>query len=279
MWISTSTRYGDNILTPSENMSWWTGTTVKTSYSRQIVKIVTVKDALQFYFERPPDPPPGPFSMSVSRAYKIPGSGYILCGRVDQGIIKEGDQIGIYLGLDHSIYKPSKAIVYHIESFRNNTDQATTGDLVGLCLRNSSVSLNFAIANSSRMVISQQYFYDSTFQLKQNFFPVKRFTALVDIHYHTKIKRGFSAIGYCRTQKSMMKVVDIVWKMNKSDTKQEKIPNPEFVKFGELASIVFEPNKCIILDKFKSNPVLGRVLIFNTQLLIMVCRVDEIVSY
>jgi elongation factor Tu len=70
------------------------------------------------------------FLMSIEDVFSITGRGTVVTGRVDQGIIKVGDEVEIV-----GIRPTTKTIVTGIEMFRKLLDQGQAGDNVGCLLR------------------------------------------------------------------------------------------------------------------------------------------------
>jgi elongation factor Tu len=68
--------------------------------------------------------------MPVEDVFSITGRGTVGTGRVERGIIKQGDEVEI-LG----IRETRKTVVTGVEMFRKLLDQAQAGDNVGLLLR------------------------------------------------------------------------------------------------------------------------------------------------
>jgi elongation factor Tu len=70
------------------------------------------------------------FLMSIEDVFSITGRGTVVTGRVDQGIVKVGDEVEIV-----GIKPTTKTIVTGIEMFRKLLDQGQAGDNVGCLLR------------------------------------------------------------------------------------------------------------------------------------------------
>lgn len=71
-----------------------------------------------------------PFLMSVEDVFSIPGRGTVATGRIDQGIVKVGEEVEI-VGLRDS----QKTVVTGVEMFKKSLDQGQAGDNAGLLLR------------------------------------------------------------------------------------------------------------------------------------------------
>jgi elongation factor Tu len=72
-----------------------------------------------------------PFLMPIEDVFTITGRGTVVTGRVEQGMLKVGEEIEI-VGIEE---KTSKTIVTGIEMFRKMLDEAQAGDNAGILLR------------------------------------------------------------------------------------------------------------------------------------------------
>ncbi|TKY62484.1 Elongation factor Tu [Spatholobus suberectus] len=73
-----------------------------------------------------------PFLMPIEDVFSIQGRGTVATGRVEQGVIKVGDEVEV-LGLMQG--GPLKTTVTGVEMFKKILDQGQAGDNVGLLLR------------------------------------------------------------------------------------------------------------------------------------------------
>jgi elongation factor Tu len=72
-----------------------------------------------------------PFLMPIEDVFTITGRGTVVTGRVEQGVLKVGEEIEI-VGIEE---KTSKTVVTGIEMFRKMLDEAQAGDNAGILLR------------------------------------------------------------------------------------------------------------------------------------------------
>ncbi|HEY8191334.1 MAG TPA: elongation factor Tu [Alphaproteobacteria bacterium] len=79
---------------------------------------------------QPARPKDRPFLMPVEDVFSISGRGTVVTGRVEQGIIKVGEEIEIV-----GIRPTQKTIVTGVEMFRKLLDQGEAGDNIGALLR------------------------------------------------------------------------------------------------------------------------------------------------
>jgi elongation factor Tu len=71
-----------------------------------------------------------PFLMPIEDVFSITGRGTVVTGRVEQGIVKTGDEVEIV-----GIRPTSKTVVTGVEMFRKLLDQGQAGDNIGCLLR------------------------------------------------------------------------------------------------------------------------------------------------
>jgi elongation factor Tu len=71
-----------------------------------------------------------PFQMPIEDVFSISGRGTVVTGRVEQGIVKTGDEVEIV-----GIKPTSKTVVTGVEMFRKLLDEGRAGDNIGCLLR------------------------------------------------------------------------------------------------------------------------------------------------
>jgi elongation factor Tu len=93
-------------------------------------KIMELMDAVDSYIPEPVRSNDKPFLMSIEDVMSITGRGTVVTGKVEQGIVKVGDEVEI-VGLRDT----TKTVVTGIEMFRKLLDQGQAGDNLGALLR------------------------------------------------------------------------------------------------------------------------------------------------
>src|SRR6202795_2572740 len=92
--------------------------------------IMKLADALDSYIPTPERAIEGAFLMPVEDVFSISGRGTVVTGRVERGIVKVGEELGI-VGLKPTL----KTVCTGVEMFRKLLDQGQAGDNVGVLLR------------------------------------------------------------------------------------------------------------------------------------------------
>jgi elongation factor Tu len=93
-------------------------------------KILELMAAVDEYIPTPERPLDKPFLMPVEDVFSISGRGTVVTGRVEQGIIKVGEEIEI-VGIRPTV----KTTCTGVEMFRKLLDQGQAGDNIGALLR------------------------------------------------------------------------------------------------------------------------------------------------
>ncbi|MHB8490766.1 MAG: elongation factor Tu [Solirubrobacteraceae bacterium] len=93
-------------------------------------KILELADALDTYIPEPVRELDKPFLMPVEDVFSITGRGTVATGRVEQGIVKTGEEIEIV-----GVHATQKTVVTGVEMFRKILDEGRAGDNVGCLLR------------------------------------------------------------------------------------------------------------------------------------------------
>jgi elongation factor Tu len=92
--------------------------------------ILKLMEAVDAYIPQPERPKDRPFLMPIEDVFSISGRGTVVTGRIEQGIVKVGEEIEIV-----GIRPTTKTIVTGVEMFRKLLDQGEAGDNVGALLR------------------------------------------------------------------------------------------------------------------------------------------------
>lgn len=104
---------------------------IKKGENPWVDKIFALMETVDEYVELPPRDDSKPFLLAVESAFAIPGRGSVAGGRVEQGVLKKGDEVEI-LGRGK---KPIKSTVTGIKMFNTDLTEAPVGYTVGLLCR------------------------------------------------------------------------------------------------------------------------------------------------
>merc|ERR1711861_26353 len=226
---------------------WWSGCDVIVGASEKI-HIDTLYDALDKMCRVPERPTTAPMRMPISGIYKIKGVGDVLAGRVEQGVVKPGEEV-IFLPT-HTASNPCVGKVFTVEMHHTRVDFANPGDNVGL---------NIKGLDKNNMPLGQTREFNAQIQV-------------LDIP--NEIKTGYSPIGFVRCGRSACRISKIVWKMGK-ETGGKKMEDPHSLKSNEMAECSFQPQQPLVCDSFKNCEGLSRVAFMDGNGVVMLGKITS----
>jgi elongation factor 1-alpha len=251
---------GDNLLKKSDKMAWWEGQTVQIGEKgTETLKINTLQDALNDMVRMPERKNDAPMRMPVSGVYKIKGVGDVITGRVEQGVVKPGEEV-VFLPT-HTAANACAGKVFTCEMHHKRCDDAKAGDNVGLNVKGLNKD------NMPRTGDVMVYKKDGTLR------EAGTFTAQVQILDHPgELKVGYTPVCFVRTGRSAVRMKQLVWKMGK-ETGGKKAEEPHCLKANEMAEVVFAPQQPLVVDSFKNCEGLSRVAIMEGNGVVMLGKV------
>ncbi len=92
--------------------------------------VMELMNAVDEYVPQPERPKDQPFLMPIEDVFSISGRGTVVTGRIERGVVKVGDNVGIV-----GIRETTKTVCTGVEMFRKLLDQGEAGDNVGVLLR------------------------------------------------------------------------------------------------------------------------------------------------
>ncbi|KAJ9438495.1 Elongation factor 1-alpha [Diplonema papillatum] len=249
---------GDNLLKKSEKMAWWKGADIIVGKDEKL-HVETLLDALNNMVRLPERKNDAPMRMPVSGVYKIKGVGDVITGRVEQGVVKTGEEV-LFLPT-HTAANACTGKVFTCEMHHKRCDDAKAGDNVGL---------NVKALNKDNMPRSGDVMvYKKDTSLKE----AGTFTAQVQVLDHPgELKVGYTPVCFVRTGRSAVRMSQLVWKMGK-ETGGKKAEEPHCLKANEMAEVVFTPQQPLVVDTFKNCEGLSRVAIMEGNGVVMLGKV------
>ncbi len=117
---------------PGDDIPFVTGSALKAleGDEEQEGKILELAEALDTYIPEPVRDLDKPYLMPVEDVFSITGRGTVATGRIEQGIIKTGEQVEIV-----GIKDTTSTVVTGVEMFKKILDEGRAGDNVGCLLR------------------------------------------------------------------------------------------------------------------------------------------------
>jgi len=255
---------GDNLITKSTNMDWWTGVEIKRDpKDANKIKVNTLLDCLESFVTVPERSTKSIARTPISGIYKIKGIGDVLTGRVEQGTVKPGEEV-IFLPT-HTTSTPCDGKIFTVEMHHKSVPQAVSGDNCGFNVK--------ALRKENMPRVGDVMVLKSDNTNNR----AKSFTAQVRVLEHPgELKVGYCPIAFVRTGRSAVRMTKINWKVGK-ETGNQKLEDPVSLKSTEMAEAVFEPQQPFVVDTFKNCEGLGRVALMEGASVIMLGKVVSVV--
>ncbi|MCW4022178.1 MAG: translation elongation factor EF-1 subunit alpha [archaeon] len=221
-FVPTSGWTGDNLQKRSENMPWYKGPTLFEALDQM---------------EVPAKPTTKPLRIPIQDIYTITGIGSVPVGRVETGILKEGDEL---------VFMPGnvKGQVKSIETHHVMVKQALPGDNIGFNVRGISkkdVHRGDVAGHSSNPPTVAKEFIGQ----------------IIVIHHPTAIAAGYSPVLHSNTGQISCRFKELISKFDPR-TGQITEKNPSFLKTGDGAFVRFEPIQPMAVEAYSEFPELGR---------------------
>jgi elongation factor 1-alpha len=190
---------------------------------------------------KPPEQPiDKPLRIPIQDVYSITGVGTVPVGRVETGILKEGDTV---------VFEPSgaKGEVKSIEMFHKRQPEAKPGDNIGFNVR------GVGKGDIKRGDVAGHPDNPPTV--------AKEFTAQIIVLQHpTVITAGYTPVFHLGTASIACKIEEIIAKIDpKTGTVIKE--KPDFIKTGDAARIRVVPTKPMVVEKQAEIPQLARFAI------------------
>jgi elongation factor 1-alpha len=221
-FVPTSGWTGDNLMKKSDKMPWYKGP--------------TLFEALDV-FEVPPKTLNKPLRVPLQDVYTITGVGTVPVGRVETGVLKEGQQV---------IFMPGnvKGEVKSIETHHVRVPKAEPGDNIGFNVRGVS-------KNDIRRG-------DVMGPVENPPTVAREFIGQIIVIYHpTAVAAGYTPVLHYHTGQVACKFTELVRKLDPR-TGQAIEEKPAFLKTGDGAVVRMEPLHPIAVEAYNDFQELGR---------------------
>ena len=221
-FVPTSGWTGDGLVKPSDKMPWYKGP--------------TLFDALDA-FTMPPKQTKKPLRLPVQDVYTITGVGTVPVGRVETGVLKEGDTV---------IFMPAQATgeVKSMETHHVRIPRAEPGDNIGFNVRGvakKDVKRGDVCGHPDNPPTVAKEFIGQ----------------IIVIHHPTAIAAGYTPVLHAHTAQVACRFTELIKKMD-ARTGQTIEENPSYLKTGDSALVRFEPLRPISIEVYTDFPELGR---------------------
>ena len=125
---------GDNLLSKSAKMPWWNGVDCEDYMGAgKKFHIDYLLNVLNDMVDKPDRNTEAAMRLPISGVYKIKGVGDVLAGRVEQGLVKPGEDV-VFLPT-HTSSNPCGGKVFTVEMHHKRVEAAAPGDNVGMNIK------------------------------------------------------------------------------------------------------------------------------------------------
>merc|ERR1712232_55472 len=253
---------GDNLLKKSDKMDWWKGQDIE--YGKEVIHCDTCYDVFDKLCRVPERPVSAPMRMPISGIYKIKGVGDVLAGRVEQGVVKPGEEV-IFLPT-HTTSNPCTGKVFTVEMHHQRAEQAKPGDNVGLNIK--------GLDKQNMPRVGDVMIYKKDKSLDQ----CGEFDAQIQtLGIPGEIKLGYSPIGFVRCGRSACRATAFKFKVGK-ETGGKKMESPHSLKSNEMAQVSFHPQQPLVVDSFKNCEGLSRIAFLDGNTAVMLGKVVSVIQ-
>lgn len=224
-FIPLSAFEGDNISEKSSNTPWYKGK-----------DLISALDDLTV----PEKPIDKPLRIPIQDVYTITGVGTVPVGRVETGVMKQGDNV---------VFEPAgkEGEVKSIEEHHETMPSAEPGDNIGFNVRGVG-------KNDVRRGDVAGHADDAPTVAKQ-------FDAQIVVLQHPGvITVGYTPVFHCHTAQIACTFVELSKKLNPA-TGQVDEENPDFLKTGNAAIVKVRPTKPMVVENAREIPQMGRFAI------------------
>jgi len=234
---------GDNMLAPSDNMTWYKGQF-----------LLQALDAI-----KPPKRPVlKPLRLPLQDVYKISGIGTVPVGRVETGVIKPA--MTVVFG-PHGVSTECKSVEMHHEQVA----EAIPGDNVGFNVKGLSVTdikRGYVCSDAKNVPAADTEYFKAQ---------------VIVMNHPGQIMNGYAPVLDCHTCHIACKFAEIE---NKMDKRTGKVTEefPKSIKSGDAAIVRMTPSKPMVVEAFSEFPPLGRFAVRDMKQTVAVGVIKETVK-
>lgn len=245
-FVACSGLKGDNVAKKSENMPWYKGP--------------TILEQLDIF----PDPESAtalPMRMPIQDVYDITGIGTVPVGKVETGIMKQGQKVVVLPGRSGTgISGEIKTIEAHHETLPT----ADAGDNVGVNIRGvgkKDIARGDVICDAAAPIPV-----------------VEEFIATITVINHpTVLAKGYTPVFHVHTAQVPCQFVELIAQIDPRNGEVIK-ENPDFLKNGDTAKVKIRPVGNLCLETQKDNAFMSRFAVRDAGSTVAAGMCTEIVS-
>ena len=222
---------GDNVVTKSENMAWYTGETLVKLIDKLVVP------------EKPVDKP---LRLPIQDVYNISGIGVVPVGKIETGTLKIGQKVVAVPGREG---KGVPGEVKTIEMHHEQVTEAIPGDNVGFSVRGfgkKDIARGDVVGGAdNKPKVAEE------------------FTAkIVVLNHPSVITVGYTPVFHIHTAQVAGQIVEIIDKTTAGETTAK----PDFIKNGDSATVRIKPVQPLVIEKNTDLPEMSRFALRDSGL-------------
>ena len=233
---------GDNIVKPSENMSWWKGDTLLSALNG---------------FETGDKPTNLPLRVPIQDVYAIKGIGLVPVGRVETGILRPNTKV---VAVPAKTGTGMNGEIKDVEMHHEKVPEAPPGFNVGFSVK----GFNKGDITKGDVIGTP----DSPPTLASEFVG-----QLLVLNHPSVITIGYSPVFHIHTAQVSCRVTEIIKKLN-----GDGAANPDFIRNGDAALVRFVPLKAVVMETKDTIPQLARFAIRDSGKTVAAGQCTEVVK-
>ena len=251
-FLPISSYYGDNLISKSENFTWWNGKTLYEEIcNEKYLKLVKDEKLKNIHL---------PLRIPIYDIIKIPDGPLIVIGRVFSGQLESSHQNLIQCSPPIEQLCGNLIQIVSIQKNCAPIDKASPGDFI-----------SFSIDGLSQNLIQRGFIFHNPFE---PFLFVKSFTARIIILEDIYFKKGYIPTIYCHTSTAQCKVFEIKSILNKSGIVIEEFPSK--LKNRDRGDVVFVPTSNFCCETYLEFSRLGRIVIKDSGKIIAIGLITSV---
>lgn len=220
---------GDNVVTKSDKMSWYTGPTLLETLNN---------------INKPEKPIDLPLRMPIQEVYNIKGIGVVPVGRIETGVMKQGDKIVVVPAREG---KGVTGEIKSIEMHHETLPKAEPGDNVGFNVRGiekKDIARGDVVGHPDNVPTVAEEFI----------------AQIVVLDHPSVLTVGYTPVFHLHTAQVACQFIEIQKQINPANGEVIK-ENPDFIKRGDAAIVKLKPTQNVVIEKKADIPQMSNFAI------------------
>ncbi|CAF3802319.1 unnamed protein product [Adineta steineri] len=252
-FIPISAWNGDNLITASNKMVWFTGSIIERQVDSVICKtfleILNTIVQCQKLIDKP-------FRLPLQDVYKVRGIGTIIMGRVETGVLKTNMTVSF----------PPLNITATVQSIEKNYEtltEAFPGTIVAFNINNiHTKELRRGLICSDTQ---NDPFRETTSFIVQIFM----------LNNSDQLRQGDRLIICCHTARVICQIIELIDKIDHQINESIQM-YPQWIKSGDLSTVKMIPLESVYFEKFDDYPSLGNFIVREKNKIIAIGIIKDV---